>query len=281
MEHKVIKGPSKNPIDRLTFESAEDIHSFIKDSPVETSASTSSPCATSSGFNLHDWDTVLNMLHTGYSEGAAQLDTALETLTQGIGEQDKDVWSMDVTGDFVDIGEYMTGSPECFMKQETIKEFGELVKIKVNSCYMGGVSTTEILNRGAVITALVDAIGRTRPVELEILCVIGAAGSRPLHDLEVRYRVTLEGGYSRDLMAFMLTHPDYLRRCVFAMEDLVYGMRVSGGRGQVKEISKEEQKDCVYFPGLIGNDGYDTMGKAIEKLKELLKPYVSDTAALG
>ena len=286
MEHKLIKSKEycfagsrfHTPADMVTFESAEDIYEYIKDSPTDMV----SHQEVESGFNLHEWPDVLDMLHTGYSEGAAELDATLETLTKGIGEQDRDVWNMDVSGDFIDIGEYMTGSPECFMKQETIKEFGELVKIRVNVTFLAGVTTTTILNRGAVAMALVDAISKTNPVELEIiLCSKSASTHSPSHLIDVRYKTTMEGGYSRDLVAFMLTHPDYMRRCGFAVRELIYPNGVAMGYGSSTDLSKQEQAEGIYFPCLHDNRDYKTMGKAIEKFKELLAPYVSDTAALG
>lgn len=63
----------------------------------------------------------------------------------------------DVTGEFVDIGAYLAGQPECFVRRQAQPD-KPCIRVVANMAFSSDVSQYMINNRGAGIVALVDEL---------------------------------------------------------------------------------------------------------------------------
>jgi len=124
--------------------------------------------------------------------------------------------SYDVSGQWVDIGRYLDGEPECFGNLEATGDTASqpVVKLYVNLAASGAVSVESLFARGAVILAAIDVLEATgRRVE-----VIAAKGSRgrTIHETYVTIK-RADQPVDADRLAFVLAHAACLRRLFFSV----------------------------------------------------------------
>lgn len=132
--------------------------------------------------------------------------TENDTLLTSIETAGNDVY-MDVTGDFLDIGTYLEGSPECFGSMQMGRATG-FVTILVNMCISGGTPHHTITQFSKRVIRLVDWLEansiRTR--------VIGLRANEVMH-----YECTVKRYEDHlDLNDIaVLSNPDFHRRVLF------------------------------------------------------------------
>ena len=162
----------------------------------------------------------------GWAEGAAQIKTSLETLHAAIPSKrfSREI-GMAVTGPgTLDLGRYFEGHPEAWMvwqdrEDTTASSKGPVVTIAFNITASGGVGTSEMIQKGSTIAALVDLLERSgRRVELILTC-----GTNPNkgHAIRITVRVKEAGDVlDIDRVAYALGHPSTLRRLGFSVWEL-------------------------------------------------------------
>lgn len=163
----------------------------------------------------------------------------------------------DVSGNWVDVGRYMNGEPECFgsewqQESSTIQE--RVAKIIVNVSALADVNKDAIFSAGAAAVAAIDiceALGKRCEVW------IGSGSKRNGNELQV---LVLAKAASQpvdiDRLSFLFCHAGVLRRLLFSVEhDLGWPPGCSG-------TTKLDVPDAVVTPEVRGVDS------TVEKRKE-------------
>lgn len=161
------------------------------------------------------------LIETGWAEGAqkvadrrSQFDAFLTAAKAAKASR----WDWDVTGQFIDVGRYLTGEPEVFGAEYDDGESNSarVVSIRLNSCVSASVSKESIIARG--VTALV-AVDLLESCGIRCEVILSQATESSTHvDHNVVVKKPSEP-VDVDRLAFWLAHPSAFRRFGFkAME---------------------------------------------------------------
>lgn len=231
-----------------------------------------------------EFDAALEMARTGWTE---QLDDALSIAESAVAlcEREHDVMTpvmtYDVTGDYVDIGRYVTGEPECMVDYplEPISKVGKVITVCVGGFYSAAMDAESLVLRGQVITALCIALARLGH-NVEIWSDIAGQGHGEAH-YSIR---TLVKGVNDEidpakiLLAF--AHPLMFRRLGFAVMDGFKGgfaKRVGalGGYYSSKDkVRRDLPEGTIYLEGV-------STSVNIPDAHEALKGYLRDLGLLA
>ena len=160
----------------------------------------------------------------GWPEGAAkalELRAEVEYAVRDLINARATSYTFDVAGEFVDVGRYLSGEPECFGSES--QDYGNnvkpVVKIVANLAASGSVSTKSLFVRGAAIIAAVDvleALGR----RVEVWIAKGSARARGsdsgAHESHVLIKKA-DQPIDIDRLGFAIAHPACLRRLCFSV----------------------------------------------------------------
>jgi hypothetical protein len=185
----------------------------------------------------------------GWPEGAAkvlairsQLDGYLRESTSAKSSS----FGYDVVGDYVDVGRYLTGEPECcgvtVQEAECVRQ--PVIKIVVNLAVSSSVDEDAIFLRGAAVLAAVDLLESLgRRVELW-----GAKGTlrkrdRGTHETHVLLKAASHP-VDVDRLAYCLCHRAFIRRILFGVMEQD-GFDPSGGKTRPHPVAVESGVVCV------------------------------------
>lgn len=202
----------------------------------------------------------LEMLAEGWPEQAAKMaqlnDQIFANLTRGVERYDPVYVECD--GQTLDIPAYLTGEPEHWVQfQPSIVEgqSNRIIRIGINILVHVETSHQAIIQRGTVVSALVDALEyRGFRCEVWILCKITT------HSSKLAYRWNMlakpaEQPLSLAHLLFQSAHPAMLRRIGFAMitsspeNGKFGGAKDDGIVGSVAEIEDTSDYD-IYVPAI-------------------------------
>ena len=129
----------------------------------------------------------------------------------------------------VDVGSYLSNDPECFFSQEYEQRNypGRIFKLVVSISFSSEITPETIIQRGAMVCALVDAIEYAGH-RVEVVCnwaVCGDSHNRVYSDYKWWFEVFTtikKTNQSLDMsdLAFCLAHPAMLRRFMFSVAEL-------------------------------------------------------------
>lgn len=190
-----------------------------------------------------DFNETVRLAEKGWPEGLKLIDrirARLESVTSSATFRPETNW--DVAGDFVDIGRFVSGVPECMgtfdESEQQQQTTGKIVRVVVNCAASSGVDASAMARRGAAAGALIDALESVgRSCEIVLLCANGMRGSW----LEYLVPVKRAGEpLELDRLAMMLCHPTVYRRLFFSCFELesastrrTHNVCASGGYGHV------------------------------------------------
>jgi hypothetical protein len=188
----------------------------------------------------------LDLAGKGWAEGAAkaaELRASIDHAVHDVINARSSSYTFDVSGEFVDVGRYLSGEPECFGtdSQEAGNNVRPVVKLCVNIAASGAVSPESLVVRGAAIVAAIDileALGR----RVEVWACKGSESRKAgkaayeIHVLVKRADQPLDV----DRLAFAVAHPACLRRLFFSVMERrgylpgqCYPAAVDGGEGAI------------------------------------------------
>lgn len=183
-----------------------------------------------------------SLARNGWAEGAARVQeikaTVASAITALVAARTQSI-GYDVAGDYVDIGRYLSGEPECFGTQvEDPSLSKQVVRINVNTAVSCGVSQHAIFARGAAILAAIDVIESTGR-RVEVWAVNGARahqGKLHVHETYVLVKAA-DQHLDIDRLAFALCHAATHRRLCFSVFEAV---GLTGGGTAPHEVSLTE-----------------------------------------
>ena len=212
------------------------------------------------------WLECLNLAKYGWQAGAEKVEAMAKPLLEQISSRMvKPEIVFDIEGDNVDIGAYMTGNPECFIRWQDTETHsnasGRFVHVICNVVASAYFSTEQLFNKGAAVAVMVDALEMSgHRVTVDVICNIGPTYSRfGSHDENSNsYLMTAriknpDDPLNMESIAFACAHSGTLRRLVFSLEEQApdYIRRaLSVGHGYGQPIDPRENLDCdIYVAG--------------------------------
>lgn len=257
---RVVKSgiTEKNKEVIVTFESVNDILEYIKDTPEGNNSRRERE-----DFVSHSWDQMLTMLKTGWSEGIKEVDIKSHEILNSLKQDTLTVYNYDVHGEFLDIGTYLTGNPECFLQAEPMATDKPIKKITVNLTASHQVNQQTLINRGAGIMGMIDTFYNQYFIDLTF--VIKTRNCQG-YDITMLFNANLKQGYDRDMIAFISCSPAMLRRVYFAVCEKITGLDHCGGYGNCQDVTT----DGIYFPYLTSDAGYETIKESANTIQRYI-----------
>jgi len=159
----------------------------------------------------------------------------------------------DVAGDYVDIGRYLTGEPECM---GTTKKTGKpIINIMINASILSDISSESIQERGRAVLEIMSGL-ETNGYNVEITLVFSIENN--MHTVYLKIKDSKDY-FNLHSLAFWLTSSSVNRRLKFRLIEGCKGAKkITGGYGASSDLSKAEldsMPDCIYFPRLKDNNG--------------------------
>lgn len=177
----------------------------------------------SDDFSGCSFDKAVSFARHGWPEGAAKAKRLLDRLQLPVPHAVHSETYHDVTGSYVDVGEYVQGVPECMVDFRADRRPVRFAHLIVSATFSAAIETQAVIQRGATIAAVVDALetqGIRCTVDLLFQStdytarIIGATPST----FEVRVPIKeAHAPLNLDTLTFGVAHPAYLRRLMFAV----------------------------------------------------------------
>jgi hypothetical protein len=174
------------------------------------------------------WNEAKVLAMNGWIEGLEEIKKYAANYTEFIAEKViRPMPYYQVTGDYVDVGVFLANDPECFVARG-IKEIispGKVYKVVCSISFSAAIKPETIIQRGAMICALIDAIELSGN-RVEIVCNSATSADQNSRRNHVQSRgwfevdvVVKEVAQPLDMgrIAFSLAHPAMFRRIIFSV----------------------------------------------------------------
>jgi len=235
---------------------------------------------TRSDFCRDSFDEAVKMLTSGWKDGVKEIDKLSTRITRTIPTKDDFAYEIehDVVGDYIDMGRYMTGEPECFGRIDILPLPKETINILVNMAVAWHIKQDIIYNRGAAITTLIEKLRRRYHVTLQFMHYAERSyGANPnnVKSIKMIFNMDLDNEFSRDLIAFYSANSAFVRRIAFRIMEKITKQQECGGYGTCVPY-KDIPKDTIYFREMIREttDGiFNTTENAARYVERVLERY--------
>lgn len=161
------------------------------------------------GWNgVASWDAGIALAEQGWAEGMEHVRAVSIPAVKNLVATRPQVagWDWDVTGSAYDMGEYLSGTPECWATPQ-VEEAKPVIRIVVNLTTSGGVPQSIITMRGAGVVALTLAL-QTAGYVVDVAALVGLA---PNYNQSYWARIPLSdaqgGPLDVDRLVYALAHP--------------------------------------------------------------------------
>lgn len=165
----------------------------------------------------------LHMAIHGWPEGAEEARKLLKEINiPPLTEPSHSATFNHVTGSYVDIGEYVQGTPECMVEFREDLRPARFAHIVIATGYRADVHPNKAMCRGAAIAAVIDAL-ESQGIRCEIgLCRIARGAYDPNTSTDHISTFTVafkraEQPLNLDLLAFAVANPAFHRCLTFAV----------------------------------------------------------------
>lgn len=224
------------------------------------------------------WKAALDLARFGWREGAVKVRRAFAslpapTLSAGM------AWRWDYSGERIDMSRFCSGDDACFRSRSTLNRGrAKCVRLLVPMGYPCSTGSDSVLNRGAAIIAIVDALEMTRRT-VEVVAAFSSTSDcdrEPTSGYHMNHLVTVKAAGQPlvlDTLAFYLCHRASLRRIGFALMETVKEAESShsDGYGYGCDIHPDEQSPVsVALPELHGGD-WDSPEQAHKTLAGIIQ----------
>jgi len=223
----------------------------------------------------------MRMLRHGWKPpqefNAAELTNRIKTIS---GEAERYGIQYDVTGDYLDMGAFMSGQPECWGYTTTETVPLRQIDVIVNLTASASVDAETMRRRGIAIAALVDVLRKRHEVTLKAVFV--ARKNKDTKNAMVSFEIETKNLYSSDLLYFYLAHPGFFRKIGFRTMEIVEEIYdCKWNKPDELQAGKDyDPKDTIYFESLHSKHHakwFDDERTARE-MAEIVKRY-NETAA--
>lgn len=203
-----------------------------------------------SSWSWQSWDDAMKSAQNGNREYVQNLFDRLEIMEGSVmGNAFEEI--RDVAGEYFDVGDVLSGEPECFRRMEA-REVKPVIPVYVNFTQSVSASADDIMNRGTAIVAMCDTLEKEGyRVELNIICAVRyidiLGGNKTIEEnVGKSHRILFKVDMSNDPLdmdgiSFALINPSFFRRLFFGLMGLVSGY--NGNVGAYYAIDEFEGDD--------------------------------------
>jgi hypothetical protein len=212
----------------LSFPTMTALADYIIDAPRQPNASKNSEIPASQrdpefckaetcGETMSD---AIGMATGGWQYGASLITRLQRDYVARVSDGIKSpVVAFDVTGDFLDVGAFVSGEPECFGFWDTANgnRKDKFITITVTSGFSWQVAESDIVKRGAAILSLVDIL-ETNGVRCRVISEVIMQDKSDESRLQMSVVVKdFQDSLDLEKIAFSIVSPAFLRRFFFAI----------------------------------------------------------------
>lgn len=190
------------------------------------------------------WEQALEQAITGNPELVQEIAYGVGKIDGMIGK-DTPGWIRDVTGDFFDVADFLSGEPEVFRREE-LNEKKMVVPVFANFSMSHRISNEAIKNRGCAIIALVDELQRAGFIA-ELSLVFGSLYRNVYRYIKINIS---QDPVDLDAAAFVLANPMCLRRVYLAFLERECKKSDCGGYGSPVEFPVSRIIETAEFGGI-------------------------------
>lgn len=212
------------------------------------------------------WDEAKKMAKSGWAGGMKEIEKYQAKISPIVAQKvlrPKQIYAQ--SGYIVDIGTFLANEPECFITREfEVKNYpGKVYKLVCSISFSAAIEPETIIQRGAMICALIDAIEYAGH-RAEVIC--NSALAKNSNDLTGKNKengwleisvVVKKANQPLEMtdLAFCLAHPSMLRRMMFSVAEIEGWSDFVDRYGYPAEAT---DKGDIYikevFSGLVPND---------------------------
>lgn len=193
----------------------------------------------------YTWQETMTDFYDGYDvEAMAYEKKSLDSLIES--EQTKTNIQYDVTGDYLDVGAFMQGTPECFASMELLPSDKPELNIYASVSVSAGISPEIIKTRGVAIASLIEQLKHDYFVNLWF-----EFASNYNHGHYYKFKVPVENVTSFNQLAFYAAHAGMLRRFCLAIMEYTENNKKIYGYGEPLSVDHNEPSSIV-FKSLTG-----------------------------
>jgi hypothetical protein len=273
-----MKAEKIGKLHKLTFESSVDVWEYIKDHHKDPD--NYSVRYDDTNFCPYSFEETRQCLKAGWPEGIKEVSYATDYIEDMFDEESGYAIEHDVTGDYLDVGAYMDGVPECFGRVIPAQGKKKAVDVVVNVTYSASIKQEHIFNRGAAITALVNQLQNQFFVNLwfveKVNKLRGTKEGKGNRSVEIWFKVDTQDDYSKDLTAFYAAHPGFLRRIIFAIEEKYTGEHDLGSYGKIVPVTVSS--GTIYFKHMSSMDDdskiWTSIDRSAQHVKKILENFI-------
>lgn len=232
-------------------------------------------------FGSRDMDHARQLAREGWPEGRDKALALAEPLLahKAIGRAPGAY--LDVAGAYPVCALAAAGDPMNMLNPEPVEDQNKpIISLAINNTYSAAISAAHVMNTGAALLAVVDAL-ESAGARIELwMCRCGRQ-----NDAMVSNLLKLKGAgetLDRDRLAFLIAHPSSQRRLGFAMDEACdlaahvnWGPGGYGWPGQIPDDLLPE--GTVYLPGVQGTPerARATPGAALAHVSKLIDTRLS------
>jgi hypothetical protein len=252
-----------------TFDTTEDVLNFMATVTKEKHYSMNSKQDT--GFNKYSWEETIEHLKHGFTTD--KMFYQKEHLTKIVSEElTKLGIQYDVTGDYLDIGTYLTGQPECFAQFDYFPEDKPLLNIIINLSKVWYIDSMYVENRGIAIASLIEVLKD----KYNIRCFIVDSRSYRGKNVIFRFNVNIAGFASFNQLMTYIGHTGFYRRATFTMLERMFDSRECPGQGQPTDFKDFDENKTIYFESMQNKDEIEKNYKDLDSSKKTILGIVND-----
>lgn len=225
------------------------------------------------------WEEAKELALRGWKEGLQEIEKFRALISPIIAEKVvRFQQTYAVSGYSVDVGAYLANDPECFISRvfEERNYPGKIITIVCSVSFSAAISPETVIQRGAMICALIDAIEYAGH-RAEVICNdastvsdgsdyrLGNRKERGWFEVDVTVK---KSGQPLEMieLAFCLAHPAMLRRIMFSVAEIAGWADFTSKYGYPAEATN---KGDIYIPEIFS--GVVSDEKAIEWVLEKLR----------
>jgi hypothetical protein len=168
------------------------------------------------------FDGAITLASKGWKEGAERalaLRASIDGTIRDVVCARQAGYGWEVSGDFVDVGKFLVGEPECFVTTVADGECatGRVVRLVANVAASAAVTQESLFCRGAVVVAAIDIL-ESLGHRVELTVARGTTTKGKTLELFVPVKSASQP-LDIDRLAFCLCHPAFLRRLTWSVSE--------------------------------------------------------------
>jgi len=195
-----------------------------------------------------------------YTEAANLITTGYKTAIREISDRQKKIKKLPrgkefifaEYGDFFDVGEVLSGSPEPWLTEVPSKNLPTVYDIIINATVFNGVTSNELYNFGAAILSLIDSLATGNNIVNIKFCFMVSGLTKSENSERKNLKIIFSlctKPIDTDLMGYVLCHTSFMRRIILGcMEKFMQSPNLNHcSYGDLEEIDQNTLGENQFY----------------------------------